>query len=102
MSRKYEKLRQQILILHELHQNWSSSYIANELINSDFPPPQTRYTLIRYIHYTIKRGTIEARRRSGRSRTTRTPQFISFVKYNMENKRRKSIRKTDELLKKNN
>ncbi len=34
MSRKYEKLRKQILILHELHQNWSSSDIANELMNS--------------------------------------------------------------------
>ncbi len=34
MSRKYEKLRKKILILHELHKNWSSSDIANELMNS--------------------------------------------------------------------
>ncbi len=34
MSRKYEKLRKKILILHELHQNWPSSDIANELMNS--------------------------------------------------------------------
>jgi len=64
MSRKYEKLRKQILILHELHQNWSSTDIANELMNSDCPPSQTRSPLIRYVNYTIKRGTIEARKRN--------------------------------------
>jgi hypothetical protein len=78
MSQKYKKLRQQILILHDLHQTWSSSNIANELINSDCPPPQTRNNLLRYIDYTIERGTIEARRRSGRPRTTRIPRFILF------------------------
>ncbi len=38
MSQKYEKLRKKNLILHELHLNWSSSDIANELMNSDCPP----------------------------------------------------------------
>jgi hypothetical protein len=66
MSQKYKKLRQQILILYDLHQTWSSINIANELINSDCPPPQTRNNLLRYIDYTIERGTIETRRRSGR------------------------------------
>ncbi|CAF3859255.1 unnamed protein product [Rotaria sp. Silwood1] len=101
MSRKYEKLRKQILILHELHQNWSSSDIANELMNSDCPPSQTRQTLIRYVNYTIKRGTIEARKRTGRPRTTRTSIFISLVKDHMENNLGQSIRKTNDLLQKN-
>jgi hypothetical protein len=101
MSPKYEKLRKQILVLHELHQNWSSSDIANELMNGDCPPSQTRQTLIRYVNYTIKRGTIEARKRTGRPRTTRTSIFISLVKDHMENKLGQSIRKTDELLKRN-
>jgi hypothetical protein len=98
MSRKYKNLRQQILVLHDLHGNWSSSDIADELQNSDCPPLQTRHTLVRYINYTINRGTIEPRRRSGRPRTTRTSKFISLVKSNVENKRRKSIRKTNALL----
>ncbi len=102
MSRKYEKLRKQILILHELHQNWSSTDIANELMNSDCPPSQTRYSLIRYVYYAIKRGTIEARKRTGRPRTTRTSRFISLVKYHMENKPGQSIRKVDGLFKKSN
>jgi hypothetical protein len=38
---------------------WSLSDIANELMNNDCPPPQTRHALINYIKYTIK-----ARRRS--------------------------------------
>ncbi len=80
MTRKYEKLRKKILIFHELHQNWSSSDIANELMNSDCLPSQTRYTLIRYVNYTIKRGTIEERKRTGRPRTTRISRFISLVK----------------------
>jgi len=101
MSRKYEKLRKKILILHELHQNWSSTDIANELMNSYCPPSQTRYTLIRYVNYTIKRGTIEARKRTGRPRTTRTSRFISLVKYHMENRSGQSIRKTNDLFKKN-
>ncbi len=101
MSRKYEKLRNQILVLRELHENWSSRDIANELMNSDCLPSQTRYTLIRYVNYTIKRGTIEARKRTGRPRTTRTPRFISLVKYHRENKSGQSIRKTDDLFKKN-
>ncbi len=79
MTRKYEKLRKQILILYELHQNWSSSDIANELMNNDCPPSQTRCILIRYVNYTIKRGTIQARKRTGRPRTTRTSCFISLV-----------------------
>ena len=48
-------------------------------MNSDYPPSQTRYTLIRYVNYTIKRGTIGARKRIGRPRTTRTSHFISLV-----------------------
>jgi hypothetical protein len=56
-------------------------------------------TLIRYIKYTIKRGTIKARNRSKRPRTTRTPEFISSVQNNMENKRKRSIRATNALLK---
>jgi hypothetical protein len=98
MSRKYRNLRQQILTLHDLHGNWSSSDIADELQNSDCPPLQTRHALVRYINYTIRRGTIEPKTRSGRPRTTRTTKFISLVKSNVENKRRKSIRKTNALL----
>jgi hypothetical protein len=99
MAQKYKKLREQILTLHDLHRKWSSSNIADELQNSDCPPLQTRHALVRYINYTINRGTINPRRRSGRPRTTRTKKFISLVKCNVENKRRKSIRKTDRLLK---
>ena len=62
MSRKYEKLPNQILVLRELDENWSSSDFANKLINSDCPPLQSRQTLIRYINYTVKRGTMEPRR----------------------------------------
>ncbi|CAF4702284.1 unnamed protein product, partial [Rotaria sp. Silwood2] len=89
---------QQNLTLHDLHGNWSSSNIADELQNGDCPPLQTRYALVRYINYTIKRGTIDPKRRSGRPRTTRTTKFMSLVKANVENKRRKSIRKTNALL----
>ncbi|CAF5053335.1 unnamed protein product [Rotaria sp. Silwood1] len=80
MSQKYKQLREQILTLHDLHKKWSPSNIADELQNSDCPPPQTRHALVRYINYTINRGTVNPRRRSGRPRTTRTAQFISLVK----------------------
>ena len=63
-----------------MHKNWSSNDIANELQYSDRPPLQARYTLVRYINYTIKRNTINERRRSGRPRTTRTARFVSLVK----------------------
>ncbi|CAF1517832.1 unnamed protein product [Rotaria sordida] len=99
MAQKYKRLREQILTLHDLHNKWSPSNIADELQNSDCPPSQTRRALVRYIKYTINRGTANPQRRSGRPRTTRTPQFISLVKRNVENQRRKSIRKTDKLLK---
>ncbi len=46
---KIQNLRQQILTLHDLHQKWLPSEIADELINSGCPPPQKRYSLIRYI-----------------------------------------------------
>ena len=101
MSNRYKKLREQILALHNLHKKWSSSNIANELQNSDCPPPQTRRALVRYIKYTMKRGTVESRNRSGRPRSTRTTTFISFVKDNIENKRKKSMRKTVKLMKAN-
>ena len=101
MSRKYGKLRNQILVLRELHENWSSSDIANELMNSDCPPLQSRQTLIHYINYTVKRGTMQPRKRIGRPRTTRTSIFISSVKNHMENKSGQSIRKTDEMFKRN-
>ena len=58
LNPKTQKLRRQILTLHDLHKTWSSSDIANELQNSDCPPPQTRRALVRYIDYTIKRGTM--------------------------------------------
>lgn len=99
MSKKYKKLRQQILTLRDLHRKWSAIDIANELMNSDCPPSQTRFNLLRYIDYTLERGTVQARRRSGRPRTTRTPEFISLVQNNMENKFGTSIRKTNDLLK---
>jgi hypothetical protein len=72
------------------------SEIADELINSDCSPPQKRYSLIRYMKYTIRRDTIEARSRLGRPRT---PEFISLVQNNMENKRRRPIHTTNALLK---
>jgi hypothetical protein len=100
MSKKYKKLIEQILTLHDLHQSWSPSHIANELQNSDCPPPQTRRALVRFINYTIKRGTVNARWRSGRPRTTRTRKFISLVKQNIENKRKQSMRRTNRLIKK--
>ena len=82
-----------------MHKNWSASDIADEFQSSDCQPRQKRHALLRHINYTIKRGTIEPRTRSGRPRTTRTTKFISLVKSNVENKRRKSIRKTNALLK---
>jgi hypothetical protein len=98
MSRKYKNLRQQILALHDLHGNWSTSDTGDELQNSDCPSLQTRHALIRCINYTINRGAIEPRRRFVRPRTTTTSKLISLVKPNVENKRRKSIRKTNALL----
>ena len=94
MSQKFKKLVEQILVLHELHKEWSPIDIADVLENSDCPPPQTRRALVRFINYTITRGTVNARKRSGRPRTTRTTQFISLVKHNIENKRKASIRNT--------
>lgn len=99
MPDKYKKLKQQILSLHELHNSWSASDIADELQNSDCPPVQTRHALVRYVNYTINRGTVESRKRSGRPRATRTAQFVSTVKSNVENQRRKSIRKTNSTVK---
>jgi hypothetical protein len=90
----------QILTLHDLHQRWSPSDIADELQNSDCPPPQTRRALVRFINYTIKRGTVDVKRRSGRPRTTRTKRFISLVKQNTENKRKQSTRRTNRSIKK--
>ena len=99
MSRKYKKLREQILTLNDLHRIWSYSDIADELQARDCPPNQGRSALIRYIKYTIRRrGTVDARKRSGRPRTTGTPDFVSLVQTNVENQRRKSIRKTNKLL----
>ena len=100
MSKKYKKLIEHILTLHELHQRWSPSDIANELQNSDCPPPQTRRALVRFINYTIKRGTANARKRPGQPRTTRTAEFISLGRQHMENKPKQSIRKTDQSLRK--
>jgi hypothetical protein len=84
MSRKYKKLIEQILVLHDLHQKLSPSDIANELQSSDCPPLQTRRALVRFINYTIKRGTVNARKRSGRPRTARTKRFIMLIKSNIE------------------
>lgn len=53
MSHKYRNLRQQILTLQDLHKNWLSIDIANELQSSDCRPPQTRHVLVRFINYTI-------------------------------------------------
>jgi hypothetical protein len=61
------------------HQKWSSSDIADELQNSDCPPPRTRRSLVRFINYTIKRDTVNARKRR---------RFIALVKCNIENKRK--------------
>ena len=99
MSKNYNKVSQKILTLRDLHRKWSAIDIANEIMNRDCRPPQTRYNLLRYIKYTLKRGTIKVRRRFGRPRTARTPEFISMVQNNMENKQRIFIRKTNDLLK---
>lgn len=42
-------------------------------------PSQTRSVLIRCVNYTIKRGIIEVRKRTGRPRMTRISGFISLV-----------------------
>lgn len=99
MSKKYKKLRQQILTLRDLHRKWSAIDIANPLMNSDYPPPQITYNILRYIKYTLEISTTKARRRSRRPRTTRTPKFTSLAQNNMQNKHRTSIRKIDDLLK---
>ena len=44
---------------------------------------------------------MEQRKRTGRPRTTRTSIFISPVKDQMENKSGQSVRKTDEMFKRN-
>lgn len=99
MPDKYKKLKRHILSLHELHRSWSASDIADELQNSDCPPLQTRRALVRFVNYTINRGTVESRKRSGRPRATRTTEYVSIIESNVENQRRKSIRKTNSMLK---
>jgi hypothetical protein len=54
MPQKYKKCREQILALHNLHKRWSSSNIADELQNSDYPPPQARHALIRYMRVRVR------------------------------------------------
>ncbi len=51
------------------------------------PSPQTRRAFVHFINYRIKSGTPNARKRSGKSRTTRTSRFISLVRCNVENKK---------------
>ena len=52
-----------------------------------------------YINYAIKRGAIDPRTRSDKPGTTWTNKFMSLIRVRVENKRRKSIRKTVALLK---
>ena len=84
-------LRTRILSFHDSNPEWSSSKIANFLQNSSNPPTQNLQALLKFIHPTISRNTIQDLPRSGRP-SKQSKKVISILKRYVKNKRHRSIR----------
>ncbi|CAF1389256.1 unnamed protein product [Rotaria sp. Silwood1] len=102
-ARKQDKLsfRTFVLLLKRQNPSWTASNIADFLEQSDNPPNLNRHSLMNKIHYLLKRGSTYDRKRSGRPRTTTTPDYRNTVLQEIQTKTKASIRSVSAKLRQN-
>ena len=92
--------RELVLGLKRANPSWRAKEIADFLQQSENPPTIKRRSLLIKINKTIKRGTVEDRKRSGAKVRVLTPRFLKQVEKAVHLKKRASNRITAIKLKK--